>query len=257
MQGVFQADEPDVFSRKRGLVSAALAALVLHGLMLSWLLAARSGIEPPAPLEQGIFVDLSGGTMARAGGASVPASRERDSASEPQERQSPPARLPKPPPQPEVRRPEPAREAVRNTPRRNTPAPDRKPSPSEERAPESPPSPGAPGGSSGETGGKAGGGAGHAVQGGTGPAVQGGIANPKPVYPDLARRRGQEGVVYLLAQVDEQGALMELAVERSSGYPLLDAAAMKAVKTWRFRPGARDGRPERGSVRIPIYFRLR
>ena len=83
------------------------------------------------------------------------------------------------------------------------------------------------------------------------------LANPKPVYPELARQRGQEGLVYLRASVDENGVLTRLAIEQSSGYSMLDEAALDAVKKWRFRPGNLEGRPVRGTVRIPVEFRLR
>ena len=81
-------------------------------------------------------------------------------------------------------------------------------------------------------------------------------ANPKPIYPELARRRGQEGVVRLLADVDEKGGVTKLTVVQSSGFALLDAAAVKAVRAWRFKPGSRNGLPGAGSLVIPVEFRL-
>jgi protein TonB len=91
----------------------------------------------------------------------------------------------------------------------------------------------------------------------SGPEALTPYANEKPTYPELARRRGQEGLVQLLAHVDDRGTLTELAVKKSSGYSLLDEAAMKAVRKWRFRPGISNGRPVRGSLLIPVEFRLK
>ncbi|MDR2820800.1 MAG: energy transducer TonB [Desulfovibrio sp.] len=91
----------------------------------------------------------------------------------------------------------------------------------------------------------------------SGPEVLTPYANEKPTYPELARRRGQEGLVQLLAHVDDRGTLTELAVKKSSGYSLLDEAAMKAVRKWRFRPGISNGRPVRGILLIPVEFRLK
>lgn len=82
-------------------------------------------------------------------------------------------------------------------------------------------------------------------------------SNPKPVYPELARKRGQEGRVLLSAHIDEKGELTELRVDKSSGFSLLDEAALKAVRRWRFKPALRDGMPVKGTALIPIEFLLR
>lgn len=80
--------------------------------------------------------------------------------------------------------------------------------------------------------------------------------NPPPLYPDLARRRGYEGVVLLEVLVTEEGGVSELRVARSSGHTLLDRAAEQAVREWRFEPGQRGDRPVAMRVRIPVRFRL-
>lgn len=82
-------------------------------------------------------------------------------------------------------------------------------------------------------------------------------SNPKPVYPQLARRRGQEGLVQLLANVDEKGTLVHLTVAKSSGFTLLDEAALAAVRKWRFKPGEIGGKASPGTLVVPIEFRLR
>lgn len=80
--------------------------------------------------------------------------------------------------------------------------------------------------------------------------------NPSPAYPGLARRRGYEGVVLLDVLVSAEGRVGELRVARSSGYSLLDRAAVEAVDGWRFEPGRRGGRPVAMRVRVPVRFRL-
>ena len=90
----------------------------------------------------------------------------------------------------------------------------------------------------------------------TPPAPLAAHANPKPTYPELARKRGQEGLVRLLAHIDEQGKLTELAVAESSGFSLLDEAALKTVRRWRFTLALRAGTPVKGTVIIPIEFVL-
>lgn len=50
------------------------------------------------------------------------------------------------------------------------------------------------------------------------------------VYPNRAVRRKNEGSVELLAQFDDAGQLLDVSLEASSGYKLLDGAALKAVR---------------------------
>lgn len=71
-----------------------------------------------------------------------------------------------------------------------------------------------------------------------------------PEYPTLARRRGLEGTVVLLVTCDAAGFVMAIEVQRSSGHEALDAAAIAAVRTWRFGGGP-------GTCEQPVTFRLR
>lgn len=80
--------------------------------------------------------------------------------------------------------------------------------------------------------------------------------NPKPVYPDLARRRGWEGVVTLLVQVTKKGDVSSIQLHASCGYKILDKAALKAVATWCFIPGSNDGKVAASTIMIPIHFKL-
>ena len=82
------------------------------------------------------------------------------------------------------------------------------------------------------------------------------LKNPPPVYPRLARLRGQEGTVMLEMDVLPSGTSGEVRVARSSGYPLLDQAAVEAVRQWVFRPAHRFRTPVTIGVEIPITFRL-
>lgn len=81
--------------------------------------------------------------------------------------------------------------------------------------------------------------------------------NPKPPYPDMARKRGQEGTVVLLVDVDEKGVPYNVSIEKSSGYDLLDQSALKTVRKWRFNPSRRAGLAVKGQVRAPIRFSLK
>lgn len=82
------------------------------------------------------------------------------------------------------------------------------------------------------------------------------LRNPPPGYPAAARRNGEEGTVTLRVLVNAEGAPREVALERSSGSSLLDAAALATVKTWRFSPARRGGEAQEAWVLVPIIFRL-
>jgi protein TonB len=77
-----------------------------------------------------------------------------------------------------------------------------------------------------------------------------------PVYPESARRRGQQGRVILQVNVSPEGQPVTVSVEESSGVPSLDAAARTAVQRWRFVPATRAGAPVAATAEVPILFRL-
>lgn len=80
--------------------------------------------------------------------------------------------------------------------------------------------------------------------------------NAPPVYPLAARRQGIEGRVILDVAVDAEGRAIEVTVATSSGSRLLDEAALKAVRNWRFTPASLGGTPIAARVQVPITFRL-
>ena len=78
-----------------------------------------------------------------------------------------------------------------------------------------------------------------------------------PDYPARARAMQIEGQVLLEVVLDRSGRVEdEIRVARS--IPALDAAAIAAVKQWRFRPGRdRNGQPVRVRMEVPVRFVLR
>lgn len=56
---------------------------------------------------------------------------------------------------------------------------------------------------------------------------------PFPAYPKSARRRHEEGRVLLMAAIDGDGIVSQVKVAQSSGHPILDNAAVTAVRHWR------------------------
>ena len=59
------------------------------------------------------------------------------------------------------------------------------------------------------------------------------LSNPRPDYPEEARQKHQEGVVMVSVEVGTDGSGSDVTLARSSGFPLLDAAALQAVRRWR------------------------
>lgn len=83
------------------------------------------------------------------------------------------------------------------------------------------------------------------------------LNNPRPAYPPLARKLGLEGLVVLRVQVGVAGAPEQVAVARTSGAPVLDEAALKAVQGWMFVPARRGDTPVAHAVDVPIRFQLK
>jgi len=82
-------------------------------------------------------------------------------------------------------------------------------------------------------------------------------SNTPPAYPGLARKRGQEGTVFLQVLVNREGRVDNLEIETSSGFTLLDRAAVSSVKKWSFEPGRRGQERIPMWVRVPVTFKLK
>ena len=82
------------------------------------------------------------------------------------------------------------------------------------------------------------------------------LSNPAPRYPLASRRAGEQGTVTLRVLVKPDGLPAQVEVERSSGSPHLDAAALEAVGGWRFVPARQGANPVESWVLVPVVFRL-
>jgi protein TonB len=82
------------------------------------------------------------------------------------------------------------------------------------------------------------------------------LRNPAPRYPVAARRAGDQGTVTLRVLVTRDGSPARVDVEKSSGSPPLDAAALEAVRAWRFVPARQGPDVIESWVLVPIVFRL-
>jgi periplasmic protein TonB len=82
------------------------------------------------------------------------------------------------------------------------------------------------------------------------------VARVEPIYPEAARRMHLSGVVLLEAIISTHGEVENVRVLRSA-HPLLDAAAVRAVSQWRYRPATLDGRAVRVYLTVTVDFTLR
>ena len=74
-------------------------------------------------------------------------------------------------------------------------------------------------------------------------------------YPEMARRAGIEGRVFIQFIVNERGEVEDPVVMRGIGGGA-DEEALRVVSQARFTPGMQRGRPVRVQYSLPIYFRL-
>jgi len=81
--------------------------------------------------------------------------------------------------------------------------------------------------------------------------------NPPPPYPEEARRAKQEGKVFLRVSIGPSGDVLGVTVRVSSGFSVLDEAALKTVSGWKFKPARIGGVSISTSVDIPILFQLK
>ncbi|HYE37405.1 energy transducer TonB [Methylocaldum sp.] len=82
------------------------------------------------------------------------------------------------------------------------------------------------------------------------------LRNPPPAYPVLSRRQREQGKVVLRVLVSAGGGAERVDIRTSSGFDRLDAAALEAVKQWKFVPARQGDQPVPAWVLVPISFSL-
>jgi protein TonB len=91
--------------------------------------------------------------------------------------------------------------------------------------------------------------------------VGGGVSAPKaiyapdPEYSEEARKAKYQGTCVLWLVVGPDGRAREIRVARTLGLGL-DEKAMEAVKTWKFEPAMKDGKPVAVQINVEVTFRL-
>lgn len=82
------------------------------------------------------------------------------------------------------------------------------------------------------------------------------LQNPKPPYPAISKRLGEQGKVIVRVLIETNGVPVKAEIRQSSGYDRLDQTAMATVLKWRYVPGKRGGVPEAMWFSVPINFVL-
>lgn len=83
------------------------------------------------------------------------------------------------------------------------------------------------------------------------------LDNPKPPYPGLSRKIGEQGRVVLRVRVDANGLALDVQLHTSSGYTRLDNSALETVRRWKFVPARLGNEPVAATVLVPIAFSLK
>ncbi len=81
------------------------------------------------------------------------------------------------------------------------------------------------------------------------------ILKIKPDYPLIALHVHIQGIVYLQAVITQTGTVDELRVLHSP-HPLLEKAAVNAVKQWLYRPAMVNGRPVKVYFNVTVEFKI-
>ncbi len=82
------------------------------------------------------------------------------------------------------------------------------------------------------------------------------LQNPRPVYPPLSKRLGEQGQAIHSVLIGPDGLPTSARLVKSSGFDRLDQAAYQAVMSWRYVPGMRNGVAVAMAYNAPISFVL-
>jgi periplasmic protein TonB len=83
------------------------------------------------------------------------------------------------------------------------------------------------------------------------------VNQPDIRYDEASRIRGEEGKVSILLEIDRSGNPRNVRLTESSGYPRLDRVALNGIRSSRFSPTLKSGRPVKSEVEYIIIFSLK
>jgi protein TonB len=82
------------------------------------------------------------------------------------------------------------------------------------------------------------------------------LNNPRPPYPPLSKRMGEQGKVVIRTLIGADGVAQEASIHQSSGFDRLDQAALTTARKWRYVPGKRAGVAAAMWFNVPFTFVL-
>ena len=82
------------------------------------------------------------------------------------------------------------------------------------------------------------------------------LQNPKPAYPAMSKRLGEQGKVVVRVLIGVDGGVQKAEIRQSSGFERLDQAALMTAQRWRYVPGKRGGVAEAMWFNVPSNFVL-
>lgn len=83
------------------------------------------------------------------------------------------------------------------------------------------------------------------------------VKNMKPKYPRIAKKNGYEGTVLLKVEILKDGKVGNISIATSSGYDMLDQAAIESIQKWKFSPAKKQNECIDQWVNLPINFDLK
>ncbi len=81
------------------------------------------------------------------------------------------------------------------------------------------------------------------------------LSDVTPAYPDIARSARVQGIVIVEAVIGPDGKVEQARVLRSQ--PLLDEAALAAVRGWEYTPTLLNGKPTAVIMTVTVQFTLK
>jgi len=77
-----------------------------------------------------------------------------------------------------------------------------------------------------------------------------------PEYPLIAKNNNWQGIVVLDVEILSSGSVGRVILKKSSGYEILDNAAISAAKEWKYTPAQLENKPVVAWLAVGIEFRL-
>ena len=81
------------------------------------------------------------------------------------------------------------------------------------------------------------------------------VYTPEPEFSDFARKFGKQGTLVLTVIIDKTGAVVQPKIFRPVGFGL-DEQAITRVRSWKFKPAMRDGKPVAVEMALEVTFNL-